>query len=110
MAKHKKNPAKRKHVKKRLETPTRYYTYSLPVFFKLQFTFREDEIEDPEDDDPDIVESALHEMENEIKDYLAENYVVDSVEVFDDALDSVFLGVSTFIQEKNGKLRVISPK
>jgi len=64
----------------------------LPVHFRLQFAFRECEVEAPDDDEPEITSDALRALEQELEEFISKKYVIDSLEVFDDALDAVFLG------------------
>jgi hypothetical protein len=76
----------------RTPAPERHFTFALPVHFRLQFTFRECEVEAPDDDEPEITSEALRALEQELEEFISKNYVIDSLEIFDDALDAVFLG------------------
>lgn len=72
----------------------RHFTYALPVYFRLQLTFDEDQVQDADSEEPQITESAIQALQDELKEYLEQQYPVDEIEVLDDGLDSVFLGMS----------------
>jgi len=72
----------------------RHFTYALPVYFRLQFTFDEDQVQDTDGEEPQITEAAIQALQDELKEYLQQQYPVDEIEVLDDGLDSVFLGIS----------------
>jgi hypothetical protein len=70
------------------------FVCTLPVLVRAQFTFSEDEVVDPDSDDPDIAESALESLSDELREQVEAKYEVESVDILDDALDSLFLGMS----------------
>ena len=94
MAKRKKKAVQKRSVPKLKSAQPRLFTYSLPVYFTVQFTFRESEILDPDGDQPEISEDAITELEDELTEHLGQNYAIERVTVLDDALESTFLGKS----------------
>ena len=94
MAKRKKKAVQKRSVSKPESSQSRLFTYSLPVHFTFQFTFRESEILDPDADEPEISEDAITELEEELTEHLGQNYAIERVTVLDDALESTFLGKS----------------
>lgn len=74
----------------------KHYTYSLTCVFQVQFTFDESQVESAGEDgvDPDPTEKALADLENELRDYIGQDYAVDSVEIEDGGIGCLFLGTS----------------
>jgi hypothetical protein len=70
----------------------KHYTYNLTVSFRMQYTFPEEEVEPSEEgdtEDRDPSQCALNRLEDELREYLRQNYVADNVEAwgdFDDLL------------------------
>ena len=73
---------------------TRYYTYMLNFSFRMQHTFTETDVEQAEEggeNDLDPTDEALANLENEIREVLSQDYVVESLDAFTDF--SSLLGV-----------------
>ena len=72
------------------------YTYRLTCAFQMQFTFDESQVESEQEvgNEPDPTAKALAELENEIRDYIGQNYAVDTVEIEDGGIGCVLLGTS----------------
>jgi hypothetical protein len=85
------NPAKKK-----LQKEPKHFTFGVTISFEMQYTFTEDEVErDVETDDGyEPTDKALSELEDEIKDYLSQNYAVMRVEAYADS--DLLLGITSF--------------
>lgn len=60
-----------------------FYTYRVPVTFDKQFTFAGDQIRQAEGDKEgnlDPTPEVLRELESELREYLGQNYAVESLE------------------------------
>ena len=87
------NPAKKKRPKE-----PRHYTFSVLISFQMQYTFTEDEVErDVETDNGyEPTEKAFSELEDELKEYLSQNYPIMSIEAYADSDDLLGInGVAT---------------
>ena len=65
------------------------YTYNVLVSFQMQYTFREDEVEHAEEGDErdlDPTGEAIANLEEELTEYLGQNYAVEKVDAFADFL------------------------
>lgn len=63
---------------------TTHYTFRVTCTASLQFTFTESEVQPVIDGNPAVVEptpDALHQLRQELADYLGNNYAIDAVEV-----------------------------
>jgi hypothetical protein len=92
--------------KKSIGTIERYHTFTVSVDFKIQFTFTEKDVELSEEggeDNIDPTDKALAELEQEITEYLSNNYVVSGVNAYAD-FDSL-LGTDEVVKPSK-----ISPK
>jgi hypothetical protein len=76
----------------RKAAPQRHFTFMLPVYFQFQFTFRERDVESPDDDEPEIKSTAIRALEKELEEYIFNDYAISKLEIVDDGLDAVFLG------------------
>ena len=72
-------------MKNESKTPEKYYTYSVSVFFKMQFTFNEKEVQSADggdENDLDPTDQALFDLKKELEDYLSQNYTaINKLEV-----------------------------
>jgi hypothetical protein len=84
-------PSRRKKTEPK---PDRDYTYSVLVSFAMQFTFRQHEVQAAEEggeNDLDPTGDAIADLEEELKDYLSQQYLISGLEAdtdFDDLLGS----------------------
>jgi hypothetical protein len=88
-----------RHTKKsnpRLTSVKRRFTFLVPVHLRIQYTFDETEVENLDNDrsPPDITEAAAEALGQELREYLGQQYYIESIEALDDGLDTVFLGES----------------
>ena len=92
MGKRKKAADSKKNQAKSKPRASRHFTYSLPVHFNLQFTFRESQIVWPDEPEPEISEDAIAELEQELSEFLGGEYKISDLSVLDGGLGTVFLG------------------
>lgn len=72
----------------------KHYTFNVDCFFTMQFTFTEQEVQqDSEGAEGDVEpsDSALAQLEEEIKHFLSQSYGVENMEVYADS--DALLGV-----------------
>ena len=85
----------------------RLYTFDVSFSFSMQFTFTEKEVQPSEEggeNDVDPTDEALAELEQEIKEYLSEQYSVSGFEIFAD-FDSL-LGVEEVTRQSKHSSKV----
>ena len=72
------------------------FTYNLTCVFQMQFTFDESRVESADEagDEPDPTAEALAELENELREYIGQDYLVESVEIEDGGIGCLLLGIS----------------
>ena len=73
-------------------TGKRLFTYSVTCVVQIQFTFDDDQV-DADDDEPTPTNKALAELQNELSEYIGQNYAVESVEIEDGADGCLLLGI-----------------
>ena len=73
-------------------TQKRLYTYSVTCVVQIQFTFTDDQV-DADEDAPTPTTKALAELQNELSEYIGQNYAVNNVEIEDGAGGCILLGV-----------------
>ena len=73
-------------------TKKRIYTYSVTCVVQIQFTFDDDQV-GADEADPTPTNKAMAELQNELWEYIGQNYAVESVEIEDGADGCLLLGI-----------------